>query len=103
MTMGADMDESHESDQERAEAEEEAPSYELSLTGRGMTIKRTVDENVALGVLTLAMGGAPPEPGARSVPSHLGQRTAGVTPPEIDQTAHSIGEFLNEVKAKRNP
>jgi hypothetical protein len=96
------MEETQSPDQEPTRGQP-APSYELSLTGPGMTIKRTVDEDVALRVITLVMGGAPAATDARSVPSNAGRPDASVTLPTNGRAAHSVGEFLSDVEAKRNP
>ena len=97
------MEDNQESGQEYVE-EEQAPSYELSLTGPGMTIKRTVGQDVALGVITLLMEGAPAAATTRSVPLSPGRPPVGLT---VSRTAspesHTVGEFLSEVEAKRNP
>lgn len=97
------MEDNQQSGQEYVE-EEQALSYELSLTGPGMTIKRTVGQDVALGVITLLMEGAPAAATTRSVPLSPGRAPVGLT---VSRTAspesHTVGEFLGEVEAKRNP
>jgi hypothetical protein len=97
------VEDNRESDHEYVE-EEQAPSYELSLTGPGMTIARTVDQNTALGVITLLMEGTPAAAASRSVPLIPGRPSAGVTMPRTASPgSHTVGEFLSEVGAKRNP
>jgi hypothetical protein len=96
------MEETQKSGQEQID-EQQNPTYELSLTGPGTTIKRKVDQDVALGIITLVMEGMPVAPGTRSVPLNQGRPATGVTLPRTGRGAQSVGEFLAEAQAKRYP
>jgi hypothetical protein len=72
------------------------PSYDLTLKGDGISIDRPVSADIAVQIMSLAMGGsaanpAPSSPRVSAVP----QRESGPT--------MAIREFLNDVGAKRNP
>jgi hypothetical protein len=72
------------------------PTYALTLKGDGISIDRKIPADIAVQIVSLAMGG-----GASGVSSSgpqgptTQQRTPGPTV--------AIREFLNEVSAKRNP
>jgi hypothetical protein len=83
--------------EEAPEASE--PTYELKLTGNGVTIERTVPSGVARAVVALVMGGSPAASGSFRSPSRpLGSPAAATVEP-----GQSVGEFITEVEAKRNP
>ncbi len=71
-------------------------TYELRLTGGGVAVERQVSEAQALQIVSLVMGGEP------------APRAASTAPPSSRAThrgslATTVGEYLDEVEAKRNP
>jgi hypothetical protein len=83
--------------EEQTEAPE--PTYDLKLTGEGLTIERKVSAAVARAIVTLVMGGSPTWTGTiRSPQRPIGSSAAGTAVPE-----QSVGEFISESEAKRNP
>jgi hypothetical protein len=77
------------------------PAYELTLKGAGLTIERKIPESIALSVVALIMGGD----GSRIGPRRGGSvAAASLTATGSRQgLATTVGEFLTEVEAKRNP
>lgn len=86
-------------------------SYELTLEGEGVTVRRSIDPAMAATILQMVVGGG-------GMLSPMTQRASGTTRPPA-ATAQSIpgtvpqqrdffedlspGEYLDEVEAKRNP
>lgn len=71
-------------------------TYEFRLTGGGVAVERQVSEAQALQIVSLVMGGEP------------APRAASTAPPSSRAThrgslATTVGEYLDEVEAKRNP
>lgn len=77
------------------------PEYDLTLKGAGLTIERKVTESIALAVVSLVMGGdgsrLAPRRGAAAFP---GNPAASAS---VQGQAMTVGEYLSEVEAKRNP
>lgn len=70
--------------------------YRLQLTGPGLTLDRSVDEARAMRVMAVVMG-VRPKPDAQ-----LGA-AAGNSMLDPDDAEMTVGEFVDEVDAKRNP
>jgi hypothetical protein len=78
--------------EEQKQEPPESPTYELSLTGEGISVTRRVTEGEARDIIGLVLGGE-----ARPSPS------AGRAPAASAVAGQSIREFLNEVEATKNP
>jgi hypothetical protein len=80
------------------DATAQTATYKLSLSGHGVSVERQVSEDVALRVIALTMGGDRPPL------SPLASAAAQPGPTRRLQAVDlSVGEFLTEVEAKRNP
>ena len=78
---------------QNATKDEPRPEFELSLSGEGIEVSRTISEAMASDIIAIVMGGAPA----------LG-RGVGTAPPRRstrDQT--SVREYLDEAEAKKIP
>jgi hypothetical protein len=78
------------------EGAEAAKLYVLTLKGEGMSVERQIDEDTALDVLSLVMGG-----GGSPVARDATTMRAPATTRRNGQL--SLREYLDEVKATRNP
>lgn len=74
-----------------------APDYQLTLKGNGITIDRSISEDMAAGVIAVLMGSRPVA--IRGV-GQSGATASAARPPAGSLTA---GEFVMESGAKRNP
>lgn len=74
------------------------PTYDLSLKGAGLTIERKIPESLALSVVALIMGGD----GSRLAPRR-GPATPAGGAGAGQGLGTTVGEYLTEVEAKRNP
>lgn len=76
-------------------------TYELTLKGAGFTVERTIPESLALSVVALIMGGD----GSRVAPRRgaSGAAASSIRSGAGQDLAMTVGEFLTEVEAKRNP
>lgn len=72
-----------------------APEYELSLKGRGVTVNRTIDEDIALEILAAVMRAARPSAPHRPHGGQPGARSPG-------GRGQSLREYMDEVGPKRN-
>lgn len=85
--------------------------YTIKLEGPGLTVDQQISKEGALTILNLVMGGptapavppaaqAAPTPGSPAV-----QQSDQPSPPAVERqgTSKSVGEFVDEVEAKRNP
>ena len=76
--------------------EEIRNSYKLSISGAGVAVDREIDQQTALAVLQLVMGGSP-QTGAVGSPTQASERTV------IDSRRLSLREVLEESSAKTIP
>jgi len=72
------------------------PSYELELKGDGISVSRKVSQQVALQIISVAMGGTDIGPAAAT-------RGTGAPRQTSAGQVMAIREFLNTSSAKRNP
>ncbi len=85
--------------------------YTIKLTGQGLTVDQQISKETALTILNLVMGGpgATPEQPAATGPPHEPPPPGDhqVVPPNpakpVQGASKSVGEFVDEVEAKRNP
>jgi hypothetical protein len=87
--------------------------YSIRLEGQGLTVDQQVTKEVALTILNLVMGGSAAHPGptvaaaAPVPPAHVPppapEADASIPVVESHGTSKSVGEFVDEVEAKRNP
>jgi hypothetical protein len=84
-----------------ADSEVTAPKlFKVAVSGPGLNLEQDVDQGVALSIVTLVMGGAVPT--GQYVPP-TGQNGPMRQVPQVPLDNLSVGEFLEESAAKRNP
>lgn len=86
-------------------------SYELTLEGEGVTVRRSIDASVAATILQMVVGGGVVTPVTRAAGTSSAHGPAAVPQPAIPGAPPaeglfeelSPGEYVDEVEAKRNP
>lgn len=85
--------------------------YTIKLLGQGLTVDQQISRETALTILNLVMGGpgaAQPQPSGTVAPQEPTplenhQEEAPKPSRQAQGTSKSVGEFVDEVEAKRNP
>ncbi|MBF9233325.1 hypothetical protein [Microvirga alba] len=79
--------------------------YSLTLKGGGLTLERQVDENTALAILQISMGGAAPVPGLSVTPKPTPPvaHAPSLQPVEVQgEQRLSLRNYFDQVGAKNN-
>lgn len=80
--------------------------YDLKLSGAGLQIDQKIDQPTARAIVNLVLGGTSEPPASKPVGPATGPpgvATPTVPPEERSTDDISVGEFIAEVHAKRNP
>jgi hypothetical protein len=81
----------------------EEKTFEISITGDGITISQNVDESTAREIVNILMGGAPGDTKSHSGRVQGRSDTGSRGEPRDEPRRMSLREFLDESRARRNP